>query len=492
MTPIQAKQYLDSFINYENNFKAIDPRTFKLQRVHALLRRIHFPQSKINFIHVAGTKGKGSTCVFIASILSAAGYKVGLYTSPHLSDFKERIRILEPFGNQHVSLRGASFATKQSNKLSVKQKDCFASLRCARNDTNTPSHSALDPFAGKITGRDFARALEEISPAIEQVKANSKLGRLSFFEVLTVLAVYYFYRKKVDFIVLETGLGGRLDATNVFESCVCALTPISLEHTQQLGSTIQAIAGEKAAIIKNKHQIAVIAPQLPLAERVIKNRLQECGVQSVWIDKNIRYEPLSGNLTGQTFRLKSLRSEYPRLKTKLLGEHQLLNAAVAIGVSESLSPFGFKISKAAVARGIASARWPGRFEILKQKPLVILDGAHNPASANSLVKTVEQFFLGKKVILIAGISEDKDKKGIARTLNRIAKKIIFTQANHPRAWAFNDEGLKNLFPGKKIVRTTKVPAALKEALNSARKDDIILICGSLFVVGEARECLCTN
>ncbi len=451
MTFLEAKQYLDSFINYENNFKDIDPRAFKLKRARELLKRIDFPKNRI--IHVAGTKGKGSTCAFIASILSVAGYKVGLYTSPHLSDFKERMRILKPF---------------------------------------SLSKNPHDAFAGKITGRDFARMLEEIKPAIEGVNADTKLGRLSFFEVLTVLGVYYFTRKKVDFIVLETGLGGRLDATNAFDSCICALTPISLEHTQQLGLTVEAIAGEKAAIIKDKNQIAVIAPQPALAQRVIKNRLQQCGVKSVWVGKDIGYKSISQQMTKQIFRLKTSTNNYPRLETKLLGEHQLTNAAVAVGVGEALSSFGFRISKSAVTRGIANAGWPGRFEVLKKNPFVILDGAHNPASAHALVKTVQKIFPGKKVVLILGISEDKDKNGIAKELNRIAKEIIFTQADHPRAGVFNDEESKNLFPGKEIVKIEKVQEALKEALNRARKDEIILICGSLFVVGEARECLCTS
>ena len=448
MTPLEAKQYLDSFINYEIYSPKINPqRSFKLDRVKKLFNSLGNPQKKIKSIHIAGTKGKGSTCAFTSSILKRAGYKVGLYTSPHLCDFKERIRILDP---------------------------------------TQGSENSADTFWGKIKDKQLANILEKIKDVLETLRVDPKLGRLSYFEVLTAVAVYHFVQSKVDFAVLETGLGGRLDATNSIDSLVGAITPISLEHTKYLGPTISAIAAEKAAIIKNKNQSAVIAPQMLAAQAIIKKRCEQYQAKTLWIGKNIQYKCVDRNLDGQIFHLKSSKNDYRYLKTKLLGEHQIVNAATALGIVESLCALGFAISEDAVHEGIVRAVWPGRFEILKKDPYIILDGAHNPASAQALAKTIQEFFPKEKVTLILGVSDDKDKLGIARALQKIAKKIIFTKADHPRASWLSEEESQDLFPGKEILRTENMRQALEAVLRTIAKEEIILITGSLFVVGEAR------
>ena len=453
MTSFDAKQYLDSFINYEISFNENPQRIFKLDRMKKLLQALGSPEKKIKFIHIAGTKGKGSTCVFSASILREAGYKVGLYTSPHLYDFKERIRIL---------------------KNGIKRGD------------------VSEGFQGKITDGELTEILEEIRDVLENLRVDPNLGRLSFFEVLTAVAICYFVREKVDFVVLETGLGGRLDATNAVESLICAITPVSLEHTKFLGVTLEAIAKEKSAIIKKENQPVVIAPQAPASEEAIRKRCEEYKAKVLWIGQDTQYKTISQNFDGQIFYLKTPKQEYSDLETKLLGGHQMINAAVSVGIMESLRDLGFAVSMDAIRKGIARAVWPGRFEILRKVPYVILDGAHNPASAQALVKTVQDIFPGQKVILIFGISDDKDQLGITAALNTIAQKVIFTKADHPRACWLSEEELQNLVPGKIIVKKKNVTETFEYISPKLNKTDIVLITGSLFVVAEARGLLEEN
>ncbi len=453
MTPLEAQAYLDSFINHENNLECCDRTTFKLEGVKRLLNLLGAPHRKIPFIHVAGTKGKGSTSAFIAFILKEAGYKVGLYTSPHLHEYQERIRILT---------------------------------------SSDETADSRNPFAGKIADQELARMVSEIQPVVEGLRNDSALGYLSFFEVLTALAIYYFKQCQVDCAVLETGLGGRLDATNAVKSSVVVLTPISLEHTQLLGSTIEAIAREKAAIIKNKDQRVVVASQDPEAQRVIKNRCQQYGVKALWLGEDILPARLSQDLRGQSFQVQIPPHPIWKLKTRLAGTHQMTNAALAVGVGESLRHLGFKISPEAIVRGIENTVWPGRFEVIPFRPLVILDGAHNPASTAALVKTVQEILPEMRLTLIFGVSIDKDKKGIARELKKIAQRIIFTRANHPRACDCTLEELRDLFPKQEIMKTQNVPQALKTAFDKIAEDEALLVSGSLFVVGEAREYFIKN
>lgn len=437
--------YLHSFINLEFQRNLQYHRNFRLDRVVELLNRIGNPQEKLRCLHIAGTKGKGSTCAFIAHILREGGYKVGLYTSPHLTDYTERIRILQPIDYS----------------------------------------SQEDPLSGQIQERDLNLLIEGIKPAVETLQKEKELGMLTFFEILTVLALCHFKRHGVDFVVLETGLGGRLDATNTVDSLVCAITPISLEHTQLLGSTIARIASEKAAIIKNKGQMVVVAPQLAQAQKVIKDRCQALGAKAVYVGRDIRFESVQQDLGGQTLNIVGQRT-YRNLKTHLLGEHQAVNAAVAVGLVESLGYLGVAVSQEAVRHGIKETFWPGRFEIVWENPYLILDGAHNAASCQVLAKTLAQLFPGKKVILILSILQDKDKKAICRQLNRIAQSVILTKTSHPRTTDWNQEKTEDLFPHQAVVKTENVRQAIKLAFQKARDNDIILITGSLYLVGEAR------
>ncbi|MFH1655226.1 MAG: folylpolyglutamate synthase/dihydrofolate synthase family protein [Candidatus Omnitrophota bacterium] len=445
MTFQEAQGYLNSFIDYEKLTDFSYQQSFKVERIKKLLSILDNPQEKIKFIHIAGTKGKGSTCAFIAYILRRAGFKTGLYTSPHLGSFRERIRIL-------------------SSENNFEDKD----------------------FEGSISEPDICKYVEKLKIAIEKFIQQNKNEELSFFEVYTALALLYFKEKNVDFAVLETGIGGRLDATNVVDALVCGITPISFEHTQRLGKTLTAIAKEKAGIIKNKNQIVVSASQPEEALNVIKERCKEFDAKLYLLNKDIFFEEISSDINGQVFNCFDSFSEYTYLRTGLLGNHQLINAATAIGIVDSLRLHSIIVSADAIKKGLDDTIWPGRFEIINRNSFVILDGAQNIASAKELKETINKYFGSKKVILVLGISQDKDIKGICKELEPISKTIILTKADHPRALV--PEKMKEFFgKNKEIKMTSSVKEALELSKSIQEKTDIILVTGSLFVVGEARN-----
>lgn len=449
MTPQETKSYLDSFINYELNLQAVSSSQFKLDRIEQLLEELGNPHKDLKCIHVAGTKGKGSTCAFAASILQQAGYKVGLYTSPHLKNFRERIRIL---------------------------------------NLSAPRPDSGDLFRDCITNEELENILQDMKPALEKFR-NTELGTVTYYEVLTAAAFCYFHRENVDCMVLETGLGGRLDATNVVDSLVCGITPVSLEHTQILGNTIEAIAAEKAAIIKGNRPVVIVAPQERSAAAVIEARCQSQKAPCLPVGQDISYEFMRQDLQGLIFDVRSLRRVYRGLRSPLLGKHQMMNAAVAIGMVEVLDLFGFEVSEEQIHQGVARVQWPGRFEIVQQKPVVILDCAHNPSSTRQLISTLEELFPGKQVRLVFGISNDKDRADICRLLDLVSKDVILTRANHPRASEFSKLDAGSLFPDKAVVITNNIHQAMDAALEDCRDDDVVVVTGSVFVVGEAREYL---
>ena len=450
MSDKEAQEYLNSFINYEYYLQKLSPGSFHLNRIRALLNLLGNPQETLNFIHIAGSKGKGSTASLTANILKEAGYRAGLYTSPHFFSLNERIRLLS--------------LTKQGS-------------------------GRREMFSDSISDKKLNVILQKIKPCLEKMRSTRKWGDLTFFEVLTALAIFYFFEEKVDWVVLETGLGGRLDATNVVSAKVCALTPISLEHTQILGGTLAKIAVEKAAIIKNEDSKVVVAPQGKEVRRVIEKRCKEFKIKPMWVGKEIQYQLKSRSLQEQIFDIVDFNQgeRYCDLKLSLLGDHQLVNASTAVGIILSLKASGVKIQQEAVYRGLKNNFWPGRFEIVKQNPCVILDGAHNGASAKSLVETIRAFFPKKKVIVVLGVSLDKNKKDIADELNKIGSLIILTKADHPRAGMWASKEVQEYFPAKRFSVTETVSQAVKLAYAQTKKEDIILITGSLFVAAEARK-----
>ena len=448
MISFDTKTYLDSFIDYERILHEVPVSSFKLERVTHLLKLLGNPQEHLKIIHVAGSKGKGSTCALTASILSQGGYRVGLYTSPHLYSHHERIRILE--------------------KSSLKE---------------TPSQI----FSDAISEEELAGLFQEMEISVKKMQQQNRWGLLSFFEILTCAALLHFYKQKVDVVVLETGLGGRLDATNAVSSLICAITPISLEHTRILGDTLRAIAAEKAAIIKQKNQKVIIAPQEKGVKNFFIRRCQALNAIALFVDNDVTIERKLSQDNKQIVNIITPQHRYCDLTLSLLGAYQCVNAAMAICVVEALKLEGFDVAPEAIDEGLKKVFWPGRCEIIQSHPTVVLDGAHNQASTKSLVQTLNEISLGRKVFLVLGISEDKDKQSICQELYPITQCIIATKADHPRAADFSDQELKEFFPGKESVMTSNVQEALQFAFDQAQKDDMILVTGSLFVVSEARK-----
>ncbi|MFH1355337.1 MAG: folylpolyglutamate synthase/dihydrofolate synthase family protein [Candidatus Omnitrophota bacterium] len=439
MTYLQAIQYLESFVDYERLTDYPYKQSFRLERIRDLLNSIGNPQDYLRCIHIAGTKGKGSTAAFTAYILKEAGYRVGLYTSPHLSDFKERIRIL------------------RSRTQNLESKTCFE---------------------GMILDDELVSLVEKLKPALDKFSQSAKYGSLSFFEVYTALAFVYFKEKNVDFAVLETGLGGRLDATNVAGSYICGITPISFEHTKLLGNTLAEIAKEKAGIIK-PDSIVVCAPQEKEAIEVIRGMAKEMKARLFEVGKDIFYEKQSGG-----FSVLGAFAEYPGLEIQLLGRHQFINAAVAIGIIEGMRFYDLILDAYFIRQGLYHTLWPGRCEVVSREPFIVFDGAQNVASAKALKEVIKESLRYKKLILVLGVSNDKDIKGICNELSELADEVILTKSANPRS--SDPKVLSGYFHNKKLHLTGNTAEAKKKISDLAGKEDLVLVTGSLFVVGELR------
>lgn len=454
----QSQQYLESFINHEIHLDQTKSSAFKLERVEQLLKNLGDPQSDLKIIHVAGSKGKGSICALTANILKESGYRVGLYTSPHVNNYRERIRVL---------------ASSSIDRKPTSKPTPGVGLEVGLRSELTDMHSNI--FTDMISEEELSGILEKTKPAIEQTRIDAGRGRLSFFEVTTALALYYFREQKVDFVILETGLGGRLDATNVVHSMIAVIAPISLEHTKILGNTISDIAKEKSAIIKNGNQKVIIASQEESAQKVLKDRCSRFHIEPVWVEEEVKSVLCSQDIHGQMIDLSTKKANYEKLLLPLLGAHQRDNCAVAVSIVECLQDLGYAIAPKAIEEGIQNIFWPLRFEVASKEPLIILDGAHNEASIKMLADLTKEIFSDKPITVVFGISKDKDKKAIFNQLKMIAGNIIFTKANHPRA--------ENL-PG-----AVSVPQALDLARQASGKNNVILVTGSLFVASEARAAI---
>ena len=316
------------------------------------------------------------------------------------------------------------------------------------------------PSATKTLGFSADNFLRPLTARIQ-----NEGGVLTYFEVLTVAALCYFAKARVDVVILETGLGGRLDATNAVDSSIAVITPVSLDHTRILGTALSKIASEKAGIIKDSCQKVVIAPQEKEAMDIILQRCREFGVHPILVSPQ----------------------KHEDLKIGLKGRHQMINAATAVEAAFVLKTTGFNISDEAVSEGLKQVRWPGRFELLRRNPDLIVDGAHNEASAQALARTLMEEYPHRRVILVMGISEDKDVQAISNHLKDSAAHIILTRARHPRAHSFTPTEGKNYFGDKPFEIIEDLPKALEKALQIAGPQDVILVTGSLFIVAEAMD-----
>jgi dihydrofolate synthase / folylpolyglutamate synthase len=439
--------YLYTFVDFSltRNFQ-YSPKTFNLDRMQMLLAQLDDPHRSCPVIHVAGTKGKGSTAAMIASVLQVAGYTVGVYTSPHLEDFCERIQV-----------------------------------------------------DGKpILPAELVAMVKQLKPTVESLHQPA-----TFFEWTTALAFQYFAQRRCTAMVIEVGLGGRLDSTNVVDPLVSVITSLSMDHMAVLGDTLEKIAWEKAGIIKPGRPV-VSAPQQQDAADVILSVAKERVCSLTQVGKDVLYRMLEHDLDGQDclvwqtneqllvdnyFEGGELMPGPLRLRIPLLGSHQAQNAATTAAALIVADQEGLVVSPDAMRVGMARVRWPGRFEILQREPFLVIDSAHNRDSARCLRQTLDDYFPGRPVTLLFGASADKDIAGMFTELLPRIRRVVATQSIHPRAAAVEDLiALANRFGCPDSRAILPLEDALSAVLEFGRTDgSIVLAAGSLFVAGAVRS-----
>lgn len=403
-----------------------------LDAVETLLAGLGDPQQGLKTIIVAGTNGKGSTAAMIASILGAAGYKTGLYTSPHLYEVTERIVVA-----------GQQMATETFNER-----------------------------------------LSEIKSVVEEMEKSTE-DLPTQFEVLTALAFQHFAAEDIDFAVLEVGLGGRLDATNVTTPRATVISDIACDHQKFLGDTIEEVAREKAGVIK-EHGTVVAAVGDAIAKRVIEKTAREKGAKLVQVGSDITYHVLERTTSGIEGKITTSSQTYD-VFLPLHGGFQLRNAAAAVGAIETLSAVGYAVSEEAVLTGLGRLTWPARIEVMQRDPLIVVDGAHNPAAMAALAQSVKESFSYERLILVYGAMGYKDHAGMAAAIAPLANEVIATRAQHPEA-AEPRGLLKHVRTyTSNVSHVDGVPEAVTAALSRAGPNDFVLATGSLAVAAEARR-----
>ncbi len=433
----KAIRFLNTLSDFERlRIVRYNSQNFDLDRMRTLLRKLGNPQDQFRSVHIAGTKGKGSTCVMVAAMLEACGYKVGLYTSPHLVDIRERIQI----------------------------------------NGNMVGHA------------DFARLIRTCEPMVARSRPVP-----TYFDVLTAVAFKYFAEQKVDIAVIETGMGGRLDSTNVLKPEVTAITSISKDHMAQLGPTLGHIAAEKAGIFK--HGIpAVTVIQAPEVEETLKRAAEKVGapldITGKTMEFSYRFE--ATRMLGPHNRvcLTTPNTRFEHLAVPLLGEHQAINCGLALGVIDKLKSRGLAINDARAMEGLSKVTIPGRMEMISQTPRILVDGAHNAASIDALMKAIGQHIPCDSIVVIFGCCGDKDIAGMLDRITSGADKVIFTTVNNIRT--ADPEELAAQYV-EQYGKMAQVAQTLEEALAIANravtKEDLIVITGSFYLVGQAKKLL---
>ncbi len=395
-----------------------------LENIRELCRRLGEPQRAFRAVHVAGTNGKGSVAAMVEAMLRGAGMRVGLFTSPHLVSFTERIQI---------------------DRVPVSER------------------AVLDIY-------------DRMRPHLDEMAAAGPHGQITFFEVTTALALVAFRDAPVDWAVMETGMGGRLDATNLLEPAACGITAIDLDHMEYLGGTLEAIALEKAGIFKTGVP-AVALRQRPEVERVLMAVARERGVPLVFADPS-GLEPVSAGLGGQVFR-RGARE----WNLRLLGEHQLANAALALGIGEELARQGLPIDDGVMAKALADVRWPGRFQVIRGDPLIVLDGAHNPAGAAALARCFARFSGGAACNLVFSALSDKAVGEMVNVLAPMARWVAVVPVASSRSISPGE--VAGLFRAANPACEALALGDFGAAWRALPKDRPTLVAGSLFLVGEA-------
>jgi dihydrofolate synthase/folylpolyglutamate synthase len=439
----ESLDFLYSRLNYERLGMPKVAGELQLGRMRRLLRRLGDPQDALPIIHVAGTKGKGSTSAMLAAALSAAGIRTGLFCSPHLHALEERFSI----------------------------------------DGRSASHEEIVALTDTV--RPLVAELDAGDP-------HPRVRRLTFFEITTAMGLLHFARRQVGAVVLEVGLGGRLDSTNVVRPVVSAITSISYDHTRLLGHTLGAIAGEKAGILK-RGRPAVSGVRGAEAQAVIQRIARQRRATLHELDRDFHYEyepptaplvrPAAGHVVVRTWR-----TDWGSFELPLLGPHQAQNAAVALACLDVLAEHGIAVSRAAVARGFAALRWPARVEVMGEAPWLVVDGAHNAASAKALADTLRTCFPPTRRTLVFGTSRDKDLRGQLHALIPLFDTLIATRyVENPRAVPPEDIAATILALDGRVAHTTADPTqALALARRSTHAQGLICITGSLFLAAEAR------
>ncbi len=427
----QVERYLNSFVNYEVlpqfGFAASD---YDLAHIDELLCRLGNPHLGPRTVHVAGSKGKGSVAAMVAAGLSACGLRVGLYTSPHLLHIGERI--------------------------------------------------AVDGIP--ISPDEMQQAIDVMRPHLDGMQQDSHWRRLTYFELLTVIAFLHFRQRQVDVQVLEVGLGGRLDATNVVRPDVCVITPLSLEHTAVLGDTVEKIAREKAGIIKPGAWV-VSAPQPSEALRVLEEVCLQRGASLMLVGRDVTFDVIWRSLEGQAV---SILGPFGRraVEVPLAGAYEAENAATAVGALESLRERGVALQADCMAAGFSRVQWPGRFQVLSRRPLLILDGAHNPASMGRLVESLKLVLADGELVFVLGFSSDKDIRGSVAALSELGGRIVLTRSGQSRAAAPVDIAMRLAGLGLRLQCEPDPTAALRLARRVVEKDGAICVAGSLYLIAE--------
>lgn len=422
-----ATAFLDELTNYERlGSYRYDSKNFGVERMRRLLAALGSPHSGRSYTVVAGTKGKGSTASMLAAILSSSGRRTGLYTSPHLREYRERISI----GGEPIA-----------------------------------------PAA-------FAALATEVEGPVRLLAGEGEDLRPTTFEALTAMALLGFSREGCDAAVLEVGMGGRLDAVNVVDPAVVCMTTVSLDHTDQLGSTVEVIAGEKAGVIKGPVPVAC-GPQEPAALAVLEQACRRVRATLLLSGRDFRAEEVGVSLSGATFDAVTPAGRERGLHIALRGRHQVDNAMVAVAAAQA---WGLA-TREGVRNGLAAARWPGRMEFMTRDPRVLVDGAHNAASAEALAAAIRELLPGRKVALVLAMLKGKDIAGVLGALLPLAESVYLPGLSHPREFPAAD--LAAAVGDRADTRVFVNPGeALNAALAEAGPDGLVLAAGSLALAGE--------